>query len=76
MIILNCYNKSILLQLSLIKVFRLAVYGGQSASSTLYFFQEDFLPSVKLTQLLINCEGNVNCQDNLTQDTPLHFRFV
>lgn len=55
------------------EVFKIAVFGGQSTSSTLYFFQEELFPQARLTKLLLQCGGNVNCQDNLCGDTPLHF---
>ena len=55
------------------EVFKIAVFGGQSTSSTLYFFQEELFPQARIVRLLLKCGGNVNCQDNLCGDTPLHF---
>lgn len=55
------------------ELFKIAVFGGQSASSTLYFFQEDLFPETSVLELLIGCGGNVNCQDTVCGDTPLHF---
>ena len=55
------------------ELFKIAVFGGQSASSTLYFFQEELFPETSILELLIKCGANVNCQDNVCGDTPLHF---
>lgn len=55
------------------ELFKIAVFGGQSASSTLYFFQEELFPKTQILELLIKCGANVNCQDTVCGDTPLHF---
>ena len=55
------------------ELFKIAVFGGQSASSTLYFFQEELFPETQILELLIKCGANVNCQDTVCGDTPLHF---
>ena len=54
------------------ELLKIAVYGGQSALSTLYFFQEELYPNTKILELLLECGANVNCQD-IRGDTPLHF---
>jgi Fem-1 family protein b len=53
-------------------VLKIAVYGGQSTLSTLYFFQEDLFPNTKLLDFLLMCGANVNCID-IRGDTPLHY---
>ena len=55
------------------ELFRIAVFGGESSTSTLYFYQEDFFPDVRILGLLLQCGGEVNCQDSMCGDTPLHF---
>lgn len=55
------------------ELFRIAVYGGESSSSTLYFYQEDFFPQERILNYLLQCGGHVNCQDSMCGDTPLHF---
>ena len=55
------------------ELFKIAVFGGQSASSTLYFFQEELFPETDILELLIKCGANINCQDTVCGDTPLHF---
>lgn len=55
------------------ELFKIAVFGGQSTSSTLYFFQEELFPETQILELLIKCDANVNCQDTVCGDTPLHF---
>ena len=54
------------------ELFRIALYGGE-ASSTLYFYQEDFFPEPRILNYLLECGGDVNCQDSMCADTPLHF---
>ena len=44
-------------------VLKIAVFGGQSTLSTLYFFQEDLYPNTKILEFLLVCGARVNCQD-------------
>lgn len=53
-------------------VLKIAVYGGQSTLSTLYFFQEDLFPCAPILDFLLECGARVNCQD-IRGDTPLHY---
>ena len=55
------------------ELFKIAVFGGQSTSSTLYFIQEELFPETQVLELLIKCGANVNCQDTVCGDTHLHF---
>lgn len=54
------------------ELFKIAVYGGCSAVDTLNYFQEEFFPDVRILHLLLECGADVNCQDSMCGDTPLH----
>ena len=54
------------------EMLRIAVYGGQSASSTLYFFQEDLFPSSSILSCLLNSGVVINRQD-IAGNTALHY---
>lgn len=54
------------------EMLRLATYGGRSASSTLYFFQEDIFPNEPTLQFLIKCGADINHQDT-AGNTALHY---
>ena len=54
------------------EMLKIAVYGGQSTLSTLYFFQEELYPNTKILEFLLVCGANVNVLD-CRRDSPLHF---